>query len=75
MSVKERLEKQMENTAADMAAAWTIPAAPAPAEDVALQAAQERVTAGDYATAYRTKNGALAKTRPYVDAEKPTVLR
>lgn len=74
MSVKERLEKQMQSTAADMAAAKAVPAAPSPEADEALKAAQVRVEAGDYAVAYRTKNGALVTTRPN-KGDKPEVLR
>lgn len=75
MSVKERLEKQMNNAVAEVTAAKAVPEAPAPADDEALKAANERVKAGDYVVAYRTKNGALVTTRPHTKNDKPEVLR
>lgn len=76
MSVKERLEKQMQNSAAEQAAAKYTPTVYEPGKDEALKAANERVKAGDYATAYRTKNGALVKTRPNIaDTTLPEVLK
>jgi hypothetical protein len=74
VSVKDRLEKQMEDAARQQAEAKARPEAPKPAEDVALKAAQVRVEKGDYAVVRRSQNGALVKTRPYKNGDKPVVL-